>query len=142
VKNKLELPHFEAYTHCCTANYLLLQRLLPKKRLASEIFTWPMNKLELQIEVEEQSRFTENLAIRQKVSYDSDWLADFVIQLKLCLDVRVAEITHYRDGHERELGFQAQIQQELWQQKVHTTFLLYEALLCCIRQQRQRRVKS
>lgn len=116
---------------------MLLQRLLPKKRSRGEILTWILGKLELQIHIEEQSRYTEHLAISQKVSYDSDWLVDFVIQLKLCLDVRVAEIVHYQDSHGRELNFQAQIQQAVWQQRVHTNFLLYEALLCCIRQQRQ-----
>lgn len=99
-----------------------------------------MGKIELNIAIDERTKFTEHLAISQKVSYDSDWLVDFVIQLKLCLDVRVADITRYQDSHGRAISFQAQIQQELWQQKVHTNFLLYEALLCCIRQQRQRRL--
>lgn len=142
MRHKLELPHFEAYTHCCTANYLLLQRLLPKKRESGAIYNWLMNKIELQVHIEEQTKYTEHLAISQKVSYDSDWLVDFVIQLKLCLDVRVAEVTHYEDSHGRALSFQAQIQEELWQQKVHTNFLLYEALLCCIRQQRQHNINS
>lgn len=140
LKRSMDEHHFRAYTDCCTANFLLLQRLLPKKRVIGDVFTWDMRKLEFKIELERQSRHTELLAISQKVSYDSDWLIDFVIQLKLCLDVRVAEIVNYQDGHGRALSFQAQIQEEIWQQKVHTNFLLYEALLCCIRQQRQLRV--
>lgn len=144
MKNKLDnkiSQHFEAYAHCCTANFLLLKRLLPSRRNPGDVFSWPMKKMELLIEVEECSRFTEMLAISQKVSYDSDWLVDFVIQLKLCLDVRVAEVVRYQDSHGRALNFMAQIQEAVWQQKVHTNFLLYEALLCCIRQQRQNKIK-
>lgn len=97
--NKLRkkyLPNLSEYLACCTSIYQRMTLLLPPTYVDGEVFDWQVSDYaKLEVLVAEQHKYTDVIWVKFKWNKGSQWLEDLEIQLKLCHDMNLAEITGF-----------------------------------------------
>lgn len=93
---KKYLPNLSEYLACCTSIYQRMTSLLPPTYVDGETFSLAVADFAtLEILIAKQHKYTDEVWVNFKWNKDSEWLNNLEIQLKLCHDMNLAEITGF-----------------------------------------------
>ncbi|HET9843287.1 MAG TPA: DUF1249 domain-containing protein [Gammaproteobacteria bacterium] len=96
-KSDVFLPNLTQYLNCCTSIYLKINALLPQNYRDSDSFCWSVEPIaNLTISIEERYRYTDAIQLKIFWIASTQWLTNFVIQLRMYHDLQIAEVIGYK----------------------------------------------